>query len=119
MAGCNGVRRGKQIAVSSRAAFARYLRVCHSAAPSAVISPPPYGSTAVRSVLVCVGERRRERGPLPSPCEGREVQSERDCERWVPPSRISIRESAWERIEQLHRVLFAPKLFSGVFGSQV
>jgi hypothetical protein len=37
----------------------------------------------------------------------------------VPPSRISIRESAWERIEQLHRVLFAPKLFMGCLDPQV
>lgn len=69
VAGCNGVRRGKQIAVSSGTAFARYLRVCHSAAPSAVMSP--YGGSAVRrSVLPCwlrIGEKKR-REPLPSPC---------------------------------------------------
>jgi len=59
VAGCNGVRRGKQIAVSSGTAFARYLRVCHSAAPSAVMSP--YGGSAVRAAVL-VAYRRKKKG---------------------------------------------------------
>lgn len=88
VAGCNGVRRGKQIAVSSGTAFARYLRVCHSAAPSAVMSP--YGGSAVRrSVLPCwlrIGEKKkgasrcRRRVPV-CPCYGLGVQSEREIDR--------------------------------------